>query len=130
MLHVLLLDVRTILSNYGYVDYIMPQIYFGFDNGSKPYESTLKEWNDLIKISSIDLIPALALYKSGNEDKWAGSGKNEWISNTDILKRQILYSRELTKYSGFSIFRYDNFYGSNINSNMKMEVQNIRSILK
>ena len=83
----------------------------------------------MIKISSIDLIPALALYKSGEEDKWAGNGKEEWINNTDILKRQILYSRQISKYVGFSIFRYDNFYGSSINSNMKQEVDNIRNIL-
>ena len=124
------LDVKTILSSSGYVDYIMPQIYFGFDNSSRPYISTIKEWNDLIKVSSIDLIPALALYKSGEEDKWAGSGKKEWIKNTDILKRQILYAREMSRYTGFSIFIYNNFYSSNINSNMVEEVKNIRSILK
>ena len=105
-------------------------MYFGFDNSSRPYISTIKEWNDLIKVSSIDLIPALALYKSGEEDKWAGSGKKEWINNTDILKRQILYAREMSRYTGFSIFRYNNFYSSNINSNMVEEVKNIRSILK
>lgn len=122
------LDVKSILSSTGYVDYIMPQIYFGFENGSKPFKDTILEWNNLIKVNSVDLIPALALYKSGSEDKWAGSGKEEWINNTDILKRQIIYAREVSNYSGFAIFRYEFFYNSN-NSNMKKEVENIRNIL-
>jgi len=124
------LDVKSILSTSGYVDYIMPQIYFGFDNSSKPFKDTILEWNNLIKVSSIDLIPALALYKSGNTDKYAGNGSNEWINNSDILKRQIIYSRTVSNYSGFAIFRYDFFYNDDKqNINMISEVNNIRSII-
>jgi len=124
------LDVKTILSNENYVDYIMPQIYFGFENSNKPFVSTIEEWSSLIKVSSIKLIPALSLYKSGNIDKYAGSGSNEWIDNFDILKRQILYSRGVKNYSGFSIFRYDFFYNKDKqNSNMIKEINNIKSII-
>ena len=124
------LDVKTILSSSGYVDYIMPQIYFGFENSSRPFKETLIEWNNLIKESSIKLIPALSLYKSGSSDKYAGSGSNEWINNSDIIKRQIIDSRNVSNYSGFSIFRYEHFYNNSIqNNNMKEEIKNIRNLL-
>lgn len=124
------LDVKSILSSDGYIDYIMPQIYFGFDNGSRPFKDTLEEWNNLIKVESIDLIPALALYKSGNNDKYALDGSKEWINNSDIIKRQIIMSRNISSYRGFSIFRYEHFYNTNIqNNNMKIEVENIRNLL-
>jgi len=124
------LDVKKILSNSGYVDYIMPQIYFGFENSTKPFVSTIDEWSSLIKVSTIKLIPALSLYKSGSVDEYAGTGKNEWCENKDILKRQIIYSRGVLHYAGFSIFRYDYFYNQNKqNSNMIEEINNVKKII-
>lgn len=124
------LDVKSLLSS-NYIDYIMPQIYFGFENSNKPFIDTINEWSSLIKNSSIDLIPALSLYKSGSEDKYAGSGINEWIDHTDILKRQIIYSRRVNYYSGFSIFRYDYFYNSDKwNDNMIKEIDNVKKVIK
>ena len=125
------LDVKTILSNSGYVDYIMPQIYFGFLNEARPFTDTIEEWNSLIKVESIDLIPALSLYKSGSIDKYALGGSNEWVDNFDIIKRQVVYSRGVSNYDGFSIFRYDHFYNSDKwNNNMIKEIENIRKIIK
>ena len=79
------LDVKTILSVEGYVDYIMPQIYFGFNNEVKPFLDTLYEWESLIKNNNIRLLPALAFYKVGQYDKYAKSGSNEWIENNNII---------------------------------------------
>ena len=56
------LDVKKILASKGYVDYIMPQIYFGFENQTRPFKETLDEWNNMIKDESIKIIPALAFY--------------------------------------------------------------------
>lgn len=122
------LDVKKILSEEGYIDYIMPQIYFGFNNSNKPFIETINEWSSLITNKDIMLIPALSLYKSGSVDKYAGSGSNEWIDSSDIIKKQIIYSRNISNYKGFSLFRYDHFYNSS-NTNMKDEASNIKSIL-
>lgn len=35
------IDVDKWLSNKGYVDYICPQIYFGFNNSTSPYTETV-----------------------------------------------------------------------------------------
>lgn len=123
-------DVKTWLEKEKYIDFIMPQIYYGFSNTIAPFNDTITSWNTLIK-NDVFLIPALALYKAGEVDTYAQAGSNEWRENDDILKRQIEYSRELSKYRGFSIYRYDYFFNLNAyNDNVMNEVNNIKSIVK
>lgn len=120
------LDTKKILSNEGYIDYIMPQIYFGFENETKPFLEVIAMWNDLIKTDNIKLMPALALYKSGQLDEYAKSGSNEWIDNSDIIKRQIIASRNVNKYDGFSLFRYDYLFNPDkFNSTLIEELNNL-----
>lgn len=87
----------------------MPQIYFGFNNQNQPYNKVINEWNNLIK-NDIDLIIALGLYKSNTIDEYALSGKDEWIRNNNIIKKQIIIARNISNYIGYTIFRYNDFY--------------------
>lgn len=103
-------DTRTWASNSNYVDYLMPQIYFGFENERKPYLETVKMWNDLITTDTVKLMPALAFYKVGEIDNNALSGMNEWVLNDDIIKKEVLVSRNLSNYQGFALFRYSYLY--------------------
>ena len=125
------LDVKTILSNEGYVDYVMPQIYYGFLNQSKPFVDTINEWKNLIKVSSIKMIPALAMYKSGNYDKYALKGSNEWIENSDIIKREIDYLKSNDNYNGFSIFSYNYLFNEKyFNNQNRIEFKNLIESIK
>jgi uncharacterized lipoprotein YddW (UPF0748 family) len=87
----------------GYCDIILPQIYFGFENETLPFEKCLNDWLSLTDQSKVILIPALALYKRGKEDIFAGEGKNEWIENDDIISRQIETIKE-KKCRGFALY--------------------------
>ena len=49
-------DVRTWLDSDKYVDFIMPQVYYGFHNETRPFLKTIHEWNDLIKNKDIDIV--------------------------------------------------------------------------
>lgn len=120
-------DVKKWISEYGYVDYIMPQIYYGFIHESKPFIATINEWNNLIK-NKVKLIPALALYKSGESDLYAGSGINEWVEEDDIIKKQIQVSRNMSNYTGFSIFRYDYLIRNQKSVNLQNEIYNFQSL--
>ncbi len=102
-------DIKTWLKEKNYLDYIMPQIYFGFNNQNQPYNKVINEWNNLIK-NDIDLIIALGLYKSNTIDEYALSGKDEWIRNNNIIKKQIIIARNISNYIGYTIFRYNDFY--------------------
>ncbi|MEG1597017.1 MAG: family 10 glycosylhydrolase [Bacilli bacterium] len=123
-------DLKKWLSEEGYLDYVMPQIYFGFNNERKPYLETVKIWNDLIKIKSIKLIPAISSYKIGQEDINALGGKDEWLNNNDILMKQVLVSRNLSNYIGFSIFRYEYLFNDKYKTiNTFNELNNLKAIL-
>lgn len=123
------IDIFTWLNSDDYVDYIMPQIYYGFKNENKPFTKIINEWNSYIKNKNISLIPSLALYKSGVEDNYAGNGNKEWIEHNNIIQNQILVARNMSNYSGFSLFRYDNYF-NNKNENMVLEVENFRKVIK
>lgn len=115
-------DIKTWVSQNKYIDYIMPQLYYGFSNEVKPFIETLNEWNNLIK-NDTKLIVALALYKAGTVDNYAKSGKNEWINNNNVIRKQIQVSRNVSNYSGYSFFRYDYLVGNIDNINLQQEIK-------
>lgn len=116
-------DVRKWCSEKGYVDYICPQIYFGFKNQNQPFMKTTKSWAET---ADCTLYIALPLYKAGIEDEFAGeSGIKEFAENDDIIARQINYILKLDKIKGFYIFSYSslkdneetaNLYSAMVNS--------------
>lgn len=123
------IDTKLFGSQKGYVDYLMPQIYYGFLNGVRPYYNTVQEWNQLITEKSVMFIPALAFYKSGTVDNYAKEGANEWIEYNNIIMREILVARPLSMYAGFAIYRYDSVFGRDISQAAFLEKENLKSIL-
>lgn len=82
-------DVRRWISEDGFCDYIVPQIYYGFKNETLPFSSVLEEWERMAENSNVRLIIGLGAYKLGKEDRWAGeSGESEWLEDPDIIDKQ------------------------------------------
>ncbi len=100
-------DSKKWCSQYGYCDYIIPQLYYGFENESLSFEKALCEW---CSASEVKVLAGLAAYKMGNSDKYAGKGQNEWIENDDILLRQKEKAKEYENVSGVVYFRYGSFF--------------------
>lgn len=124
-------DVKTWLKEKDYIDFIMPQIYYGFYNSTRAYIKSIHEWESLIENKEIDYYIALAFYKVGKEDKYAKTGFNEWIENDNIIMKEIILSRNLKNYKGFSLFRYDNIFDSNTYSSTSIkEIENLKKVLK
>ncbi|MDD6244928.1 MAG: family 10 glycosylhydrolase [bacterium] len=124
------IDTKKFASEEGYVDYLMPQIYFGFFNSVKPFYQTVKEWNSYITTDKVKLIPALAFYKVGCEDLYAKEGQYEWVESNNIIAREVLTSRPLSNYQGFAIFRYDSILSDNLTEQAFKEKENLKNILK
>lgn len=104
-------DVYKWCSDDGYLDYIMPQVYFGFEHATCAFDKTCDTWQDIIKNEKITLIIGMSFGKAlAKTDQWAGSGKNEWAEHTDIMKRCVEYTGTLEKCVGISIFCYQYFY--------------------
>lgn len=121
------LDIKQVLKK-DYLDFVAPQLYFGFDNSVKPYIDALNEWSKL-NIFDKDLYVSVAIYKSGKVDKFAGSGKYEWMEHSDIIKRQILVSRNVKNYKGFFVFRYDYLFKDYKNDYLRGEVTNLKKLI-
>lgn len=108
-------DIYKWLESDGFVDYIMPQLYFGFLNSACPFERVLNDWISAVKNEKIELYVGLSAAKCelgsmGIEDAFAGdSGKFEWRDNKDILKRSFECITK-SKANGFCIFTYSSFY--------------------
>lgn len=120
-------DVKLWCQKEGYCDLILPQLYFGFNNESLPFEKLLSEWIEIMGENKNKLIPVLALYKSGKEDIYAGEkGKSEWQENSDIIKRQYECIKK-QECVGFGLYS-----GSYINFSeifLSKELFNLKSVL-
>lgn len=118
------IDVEKWVSTTGYVDYICPQIYWGYNNKSAPFQTVLEEWEDLITTSKVKLYVGLAAYKIGGSE-------SDFTNSTDILMRQVLSSRKQDHYKGFALYRYDSMFNpaSGVKSQISKEIKNLKSIL-
>lgn len=122
-------DVYTWAKSNEYVDYLMPQIYYGFENEAAPFYNVLKKWDNLVRESDVKILPALAFYKSNQEDLYAKNGKYEWIENDDIIMRQVLLSRNMQSYAGFALFRYDSIFKEEVTEVVNSEIKNLKKIM-
>lgn len=105
-------DVYTWGKEYGYADYICPQIYFGFEHETQDFVKLCRQWQDIVTNKNVGLIIGMSLEKANTKyDKWAGDGQYEWEENNDILKRCLEYTMTLEKCTGAAYFSYQFFYG-------------------
>ncbi len=129
---VLYADVEKWCTEKGYVDYMAPQIYYGFENSGQPFMEVVDQWDEMLRGTGKRLIPGLAVYKIGTEDTWAGSGKYEWINDTEIIRRQIEYSRTADTYSGIILYSYQFIFSpdSNVSVAVNAEIDAFAPLLR
>ena len=110
------------MAESGYIDYICPQIYTGFQHESSPFDKMTDTWLSYKRHASVKLYVGLANYKAGlSSDTYAGTGKYEWATHNDIIKRSVLYLRS-KKIPGFAFYSY-----SYLNNNA--ESKNLLTVL-
>ncbi len=93
-------DVITWCSEKGYMDYIVPQIYYNYDD-KLPFDDTVLEWFSIVTEDSIDLICGIAAYKVGLNDSW---------SEGNVLKRMTDDVNSVNRYSGCAYYRYGSIF--------------------
>lgn len=129
-------DIEYWVKSGSYVDYICPQIYFGFEYPQKQYQfvSLCTRWEQLVKNTNVTLYIGLGPYKIGETDPKDSSapGSDEWIVKTDILKRQVEHIRGLSRYGGFMLFSYSYLFpAENAKNRDKMisQRENLKAVL-
>lgn len=92
-------DAASLCAQDGYMDYIVPQIYFGYNSKAKPFSRTLADWRALVTNGNIKLVIGLANYKVGRSEY-----DSEWSNGSDIITRQTTES--LSAGCGVAYFKY------------------------
>lgn len=122
-------DVKKWLNEEGFADFIIPQIYFGFENEAAPFENLVAEWEKAAENNG-KLVLGMSAYKSGEKDLNAGSGKNEWVENNDILKRQYEMVKDKGCWQGFALFSYSYCFGEKSGYNSNSEIKNLKNMIE
>lgn len=125
-------DVDKWMSTDAYIDYIMPQIYWGFETRTSdgklaPYafENNLASWIALKKQGPVRLYLGLALYKGGSAQR-DGNAVSEWQRNSDVIAREVNYARSTGMVSGFGFYSYQSL----TDAATAAEAENLRQVLK
>ena len=71
----------------GYLDYIVPQIYWQFNNSNAPYTTLVDWWSNQVEGTNIQLYIGIAVYKI-NDSTYG----QEWLKDDEVIN-QIIYSR-------------------------------------
>ena len=112
-------DTEAWVEN-GCVDYLIPQLYFGytFPNEKYKFENLIYDWSKYRK--KVNVIAGLAAYKIGNAE---GEEKAEWESGC-VLEKQIKYARGY-KFGGFVFFSYSSLFSEDeTNTNERSRISN------
>jgi uncharacterized lipoprotein YddW (UPF0748 family) len=125
-------DIDTWLSNPGYVDYIMPQLYWGFERrdasgkiAAYAYENNLNTWISLAAKGNAKLYVGLNMANAGTNVS-DNNPVSEWLRYNDVIARQVLAARKTGKVDGFAFFRYAMFN----KSEAQKEVANLIEVMK
>lgn len=123
-------DVALWLEEEGYADYIMPQLYWGFDyttkSGSERYafKNLSYEWSQYKKADGVKLYIGLGAYRIGDGDgSYADSG--EW-QRGDNLAQMIQVISANPDLDGYAIYSYNSLFNyGEYESLQKAEAENI-----
>lgn len=87
------------------VDYIIPQLYFGFDypDDNFKFDKLLADWQEITQNTQVKLVIGLAAYKIGTENE---PDKTEWADGKDVIKEQINICKTTDGILGYVYFSY------------------------
>lgn len=84
----------------GYLDYIMPQIYWNIGYEIADYEKLLNWWSDVVADTDVNLYVGQAAYRAGNSDP-----NSPWYG-VEQLRSQVNLNRATDNVGGYAMFRY------------------------
>lgn len=128
----LFVDIDRWMSQAGYVDYIMPQLYWGFETRTAAgeaapyaYEQNLAAWLNLKKKGPVTLYLGLGLFRAGTDVKDYNE-VSEWLRRDDVISRQVSMGRQKGEVKGYCFYSYDSF----LQPEAQKEVANLLPLLK
>lgn len=99
-------DVEAWCAEGGVCDWVIPQLYYGFENAVMPFSKVLEEWTTLPRAVSVCMMIGIATYKVGVTDVFAGSGSREWIGNEGIPAKEAAEVLSNDALSGVAFYHF------------------------
>lgn len=103
-------DVEKWCGTAGYLDYVVPQIYYGF-NDKLSFDTAAEQWMSLRTVSSVRLVIGIAAYKVGVNKEWSGGS---------ILSAETDYAKNLGA-DGVAYYRSGSLFGNASSSERIMQ---------
>ena len=98
-------DINKWLNSHDYVDYICPQIYWGFKHPYAKFDRVTNRWMNAAKSKKVKVYIGIAVYRAGHNIGAGSAERREWRSDANILKKQVQYARK-KGCDGFAFFDY------------------------
>ncbi len=111
-------DVKLWCSQKGYADWIIPQLYYGFENDTLPFDTALEEWTEIHTNNEIKMIYGIAAYKVNDSD-------DEWIAGRGIIDKQLKLIKDDGSAYGVAFFSYSSL----IDEKRSAEYKNLSTFL-
>ncbi|MBR5362602.1 MAG: family 10 glycosylhydrolase [Oscillospiraceae bacterium] len=100
-------DVPAWIGETQCCDWIIPQLYYGYENESLPFSELLRQWAALPRNENVKLLTGLAVYKYGQSDPFAGSGADEWLEEKYLPAGQAADALGNSAVSGIALYHGD-----------------------
>lgn len=81
----------------GWIDYVVPQVYFPFERADVTYHDLTKWWSNLAKETNTILYIGQALYQMGSNEVW---------QNPKEMENQLKFNCQFEQISGTIFFTY------------------------
>lgn len=107
-------DIETWTKSTEYVDYIAPQIYWGFYHSVAPFDKMINRWKKITDQNKVKLYIGLPAYRVGT---LSANNKSEYkeLHSSTILRKMVQYGRKKS-VDGFVVFDYTDLQRSKAKS--------------
>lgn len=109
-------DVERWCSERGYCDWIIPQLYYGFEDEVVPFDKACSNWAKLNTTAEVRMIYGIAAYKINDSDE-------EFDVGNGIIEKEISAAKATDNYGGVAFFSYSAL----ANPDFAEEFKNIKS---
>lgn len=112
-------DVALWMAQPGYVDYILPQIYWGFDYQTQTgdtqfgFEQMLERWAGMRRCDEVALYVGLGAYRVGEGDGGSNpTALTQWRTGTNLA--QMVEHLRQAGLDGYGLYRYDSLFANTL----------------
>lgn len=130
-------DIDRWISEPGYVDYLTPQLYWGYFNEYSPYRQLLGQWVDLMKDSQVKLYIGLPLYRMATVNP--ESFDSFEFSHAKLFSFMLNDIKNAARVNGITLFSYEyldpdskwyNYQSTTYDENKKKILREVFQIIK